>query len=158
MRSVAALLVLTVCLFNLGNAQTTGTPAPVPSLAGTVWTSKLNAPQADGTTLERFYECEFLAGNKLRCEYSGTVLTNGTWFQNERLFRMDFNDSYSSWLGAIEGDRISGNSVNKLGHKWTWVFTRKAPTSSISAAPSAGTVPSTEIHRYLTSFDLHAAE
>lgn len=126
MRSFAALSVLTLCLFSLGHAQTTGAPAPIPSLAGTVWTSTLNAPQADGTTLERFYECEFFAGNRLRCEYSGTVLTNGTWFQNERLFRMDFNDGYSSWLGAIEGDRIIGNSVNKLGHKWTWVFARKA--------------------------------
>lgn len=155
MRSVAALLVLTLCLFSLGQGQTTGAPAPIPSIAGTIWTSTINAPQSNGTTQERSYECEFLTGSRLRCAYSGQVLTNGIWYQNERLFRMDLNDGYSTWLGAIEGDRISGNSVNKLGHKWTWVFTRKAPTSSTSSAPSAWTKYSDAPGRFSVLMPVH---
>lgn len=131
--SVAAALIV-FCFCILVHAQEAGAVSPTPSLAGTRWTGNVKAPQADGTIADRFYRCEFQAGNRLRCEYAATVLTNGSWFQNARLFRMDFNDGYSSWLGSIDGDRMSGNAVNKLGHKWTWTFTRVPGETGSSAA------------------------
>lgn len=134
-RSVAvAVIVLCSCILLHGQEAV----APTPSIAGTVWTGPVAAPQSDGTTKESLYRCEFYAGNRLRCEYATSVLTNGSWFQNERLFRMELNDGYSSWLGAIDGDRIIGSSVNKLGHKWNWVFTRqRSAVATSSAAPTS---------------------
>ncbi|HWN10663.1 MAG TPA: hypothetical protein VNO50_15600 [Pyrinomonadaceae bacterium] len=137
MRRSVAVAILAICSCVFVHAQEAGPSASTPSIAGTRWTGNVKAPQADGTLADRFYRCEFQAGNRLRCEYAATVLTNGSWFQNERLFRMDLNDGYSSWLGSIDGDRMSGNAVNKLGHKWSWTFTRVPGVASTSIVPSS---------------------
>lgn len=125
-RSIAVAALVSCCFIGV-QAQERGAGSPTPSIAGSRWTGNVRAPQADGTTADRFYRCEFQAGNRLRCEFAATALTNGTWFQNDKLLRMDLNDGYSSWLGSIDADRMSGNAVNKLGHKWSWVFTRVVP-------------------------------
>jgi len=136
MRRSVAFAVVIFCSFNLAQGQDAVVSPPAPSVAGTRWAGNVKAPQADGTIADRFYRCEFQAGNRLRCEFAATVLTNGTWFQNDRLFRMDLNDAYSSWLGSIDADRMSGSAVNKLGHKWSWVFTRVVPDVSSRTALS----------------------
>ncbi len=137
MRRSVAVVLLVLCSCILVHAQDAGEPAQTPTIAGTRWTGNVKAPQGDGTLADRFYRCEFQAGNRLRCEYAATVLRNGTWFQNGRLFRMDLNDGYSSWLGSIDGDGMSGNAVNKLGHKWAWAFTRVPGVATSNLLPAS---------------------
>ncbi|MGH9966663.1 MAG: hypothetical protein ACREBG_02355 [Pyrinomonadaceae bacterium] len=115
---------LTLFLFCLVHAQATGRSGAA-SVEGSVWSGSIRAPQEDGKLVESFYRCEFLVGNRLQCRYSGTTYTNNTWHQTGRAIRMEMNDGYSTWLGTIDGDRMSGNSANKIGHTWSWVLTRQ---------------------------------
>jgi hypothetical protein len=114
--SFVALLFSTVAL-----AQGTGSPL----LEGTTWTGTVRAPDSNGNFNDNEYVMEFLSGNRLHWNWNGTKYTNATWQQTGRAVRIEMNDGYSTWLGTIEGNRMSGSSVNKLGHKWDWVLTRR---------------------------------
>ncbi|MBD0325596.1 MAG: hypothetical protein ICV68_04155 [Pyrinomonadaceae bacterium] len=125
MRRFVSLSLLILFLSTLALAQTKGGVADVRSLQGTSWVGTVRAPDSNGEFHDNSYQIDFLPGNQVRWNTNGNVYTNGKWRQNGRSFSLELNDGYSTWLGTIEGDRISGNSINKLGHKWTWSLSRK---------------------------------
>ena len=137
MMRCAAILLLTLCLFCLAHAQVSES---VSSVAGTSWAGIVNAPDSAGRFQDYAYEFEFLTGNKLRWRWRGTVYVNGTWQQNGRDILLEMTDSYSTWRGTIEGNRMSGSSFNKEGYKWNWVLLRqtRALTPSAQIIPAPG--------------------
>lgn len=132
-----AILLLTLSLSCLAHAQVSES---VSSVAGTSWAGIVNAPDSAGRFQDYAYEFEFLPGNKLRWRWRGTVYENGTWQQNGRDIVLEMNDSYSTWRGTIEGNRLSGNSFNKQGYTWNWVLVRQRralpPSAPLIPAPS----------------------
>ena len=141
MKRLVALSLLTFCLSSLALAQTSGTTG-VPSLEGTSWVGTVRAPDSNGEFHDNAYQIDLLSGNRLQWKWNDTLYTNGTWRQNGRSIRMELNDGYSTWLGTIEGNQMSGNSTNKPGHKWSWTLTRRAyqsygdPVSRSTQAPA----------------------
>lgn len=138
MRRFVSLTLLTLFLSTLALAQTT---ASVASIQGTSWEGTVRAPDSNGEIHDNAYQMDFLPGNQVRWNTNGNVYTNGKWRQNGRAISIELNDGYSTWLGTIEGNRISGNSINKLGHKWNWALTRKTPRnmgSTTTIAPPTG--------------------
>jgi hypothetical protein len=113
---------LVLCLFCLTSAQVSD---PVASVAGTSWAGIVNAPDSAGRFQDYAYEFEFLAGNRLRWRWRGTIYVNDSWQQNGNEILLELNDSSSTWRGTIEGNRISGISFNKEGYKWNWVLIRQ---------------------------------
>jgi hypothetical protein len=135
MRRFVSLSLLLLFLSTLALAQTT---ASVASIQGTSWQGTVLAPDSNGELHDNAYQIDFLPGNQVRWNTNGNVYTNGRWRQNGRAVSMELNDGYSTWLGTIEGDRMSGNSINKLGHKWNWTLTRKAPATTGPVGPPTG--------------------
>ena len=138
MKRFIAVSLFTLLLSSLALAQT---PA-IKSVAGTTWEGTIYAPDSNGEFHDNAYQIDFLSGNQLRWKWNNKIYRNGTWQQTGRAVRMELNDGYSTWLGTLEGNRITGTSVNKLGHKWNWVFTYKGQAATSSAAsvqqPPAG--------------------
>jgi hypothetical protein len=126
MKRFIVVALVTLLLSSFALAQTHA----VTSVDGTTWEGTVRAPDSKGETHNNAYEIYFRGGNKLHWKWNDTVYTNGIWQQTGRAIRMELNDGYSTWLGTIEGNRITGNSVNKLGHKWDWVLTRKGPPAT----------------------------
>lgn len=139
MMRFATISLLTLCLFCLVHAQVAES-VPIPSVAGTAWAGIINAPDSAGRFQDFAYEFEFLAGNKLRWRWRGTVYENATWRQSGRDIHIEMSDGHSTWLGTIEGDRMSGNSANQDGYKWNWVLLRQA--QALPRSPQIVPVPS----------------
>lgn len=125
MKRLAALSLLTLFLSSLALAQTGSGTVGVQTIEGTRWVGTVRAPDSNGEFHDNAYQIEFHSGNRLHWKWNDTLYTNGTWRQNGRSVRMELNDGYSTWLGTIEGNRMSGNSTNKPGHKWSWVLTQR---------------------------------
>ncbi|HEX8494071.1 MAG TPA: hypothetical protein VF658_14590 [Pyrinomonadaceae bacterium] len=137
MKRLVALSLLTLCLSSLVLAQSSGTLS-APSAEGTSWVGTVRAPDSNGDFHDNAYQIDLLSGNRLHWKWNDTLYTNGTWRQNGRSIRMELNDGYSTWLGTIEGNRMSGNSTNKPGHKWSWTLTRRSqPNVVIAPRPQA---------------------
>jgi hypothetical protein len=126
MKRLVTISLLTLLLSSIALAQTVNTKPAAVNLDGTTWEGTVKAPEATGELHDYTYQFQFLPGNKLHWKWSDTVYTNATWQQSGLSVRLVFNDGYSTWLGTIDGTRMSGNSTNRLGHKWSWVLTRKA--------------------------------
>lgn len=141
MKRLVTISLLTLFLSSLALAQTTG----VRNIEGTTWKGTVLAPDSTGKISEHAYQFDFLPGNKLRWKWADQFHTNGTWQQNGRAIRMELNDGYSTWLGTVEGNRMTGSSANKLGHKWEWALTRQAQAA---AAATHGTQDSAGWIRY----------
>lgn len=45
---------------------------------------------------------------------------NDNWKQEGNSVTMHINDHYVTYKGIINGDRMTGNAVNKTGLKWNW--------------------------------------
>ncbi|HEX7999862.1 MAG TPA: hypothetical protein VF528_15855 [Pyrinomonadaceae bacterium] len=132
MKRLVILPLLLFCFASIALAQAPG----VRNVEGTIWDGTVRAPDSNGEFHDNIYWIEFLPGNQVRWSTNGNVYTNGKWRQNGRAVSLELNDGYSTWLGTIEGNRLSGNSINKLGHKWNWVLTRRG-----SANMGGGTRP-----------------
>lgn len=132
-----AILFLTICLSCPTHAQVSES---ISSLAGTSWAGIVNSPDSAGRFQDYAYEFEFLTGSKLRWRWRGTVYDNGTWKQSGRDILLELNDGRSTWRGTIEGNRMSGNSLNKEGYQWNWVLLRqtRALPQSAQAIPAPG--------------------
>ena len=143
----------TLFLSPLALAQT---PA-VQSLDGTTWEGTIRAPDSNGEFHENAYRIDFLSGNRLHWKWNNQVYTNGKWQQTGRAIRMEMNDGYSTWLGTLEGNRMSGTSVNKLGHKWNWVITRRGQAVAPAAAASGTQLPAGWVNYSSTAgrFSIH---
>lgn len=133
MKRLVALSFITLLLASVTLAQT----ASVPSVEGTTWTGTVRAPDSNGKFNDNEYVIEFLPGNRLHWNWNGTEYTNATWQQTGRAIRIEMNNGYSTWLGTIERNRMSGTSVNKLGHKWDWVLTQRVELIT-QAIPAPG--------------------
>lgn len=134
MKRLVTISLLTLFLSSLALAQTTAAKTGTGSLEGTTWEGTVKAPDSKGEFHDNAYQFQFLPGNKLHWKWNDSLYTNATWQQSGLSVRVELNDGYSTWLGTIEGNRMSGNSANKLGHKWEWSLTRKvqAPTEVIA--------------------------
>jgi hypothetical protein len=137
MKHLVAIPLLVLLLSYVALAQTTGAKIAASSLEGTTWEGIIKAPDSNGDLQENAYQFQFLPGNKLHWKWNGTLYTNATWQQNERAVRVELNDGYSTWLGTIEGNRMSGSSANKLGHKWEWTLTRQVQGAAAAVTPAA---------------------
>lgn len=134
MKRLATISLLALFLSSLAFAQTVGAKASARSLEGTMWEGTIKAPDSNGEFRDNAYQFQFLPGNKLHWKWNGTLYTNATWQQTGLSVRVELNDGYSTWLGTIEGNRMSGSSANQLGHKWSWVLTRKVELPTQAAA------------------------
>lgn len=117
MTRFAATLLLTFCLSCPTHAQVRES---VPTVVGTSWAGIVNSPDSAGKFQDYAYEFDFLTGNKLRWRWRGTIYVNGTWQQNGRDILLEMSDSRSTWRGTIDGNRMSGSSLNEDGYKWNW--------------------------------------
>ena len=133
MKRLFALSLLTLCLSSLALAQTASGTVGAQPVEGTNWEGTVRAPDSNGEFHDNAYVMKFLSGNRLHWKWNDKLYTNGTWQQNGRSIRMELNDGYSTWLGTIDGNRMSGNSTNRPGHKWSWVLTRQASTYTDSS-------------------------
>lgn len=124
MKRFVSLSLLTLLFSTLALAQTP-TAAGIRSLQGTTWEGTVRAPTSDGEIHENAYQFEFLSGNQLNWRRNNVDDTNGVWRQNGRVVTIELNNGYSTWVGTIEGDRITGSSTNKAGNKWNWTLTLK---------------------------------
>lgn len=121
-------VLVSLLLFSLSTLALAQRPAG--TIEGTTWTGTVRAPDSTGEFHDYDYQFDFLPGNRVRWKWSGQFFTNGTWQQTGRAIRMELNDGYSTWLGTLDGRRMSGNSVNRLGHKWDWVLVQQAASDS----------------------------
>lgn len=124
MKRLVALSLLTFCFSSFALAQAGSGTTGVPSVEGTSWIGTVRAPDSNGDFHDNAYLIELLSGNRLHWKWNDKLYTNGTWQQNGRSIRMELNDGYSTWLGTIDGNQMSGNSTNQPGHKWDWTLTR----------------------------------
>ncbi|HMF58274.1 MAG TPA: hypothetical protein VK619_18165 [Pyrinomonadaceae bacterium] len=127
---LAALLLLIVQTLAIGQQlRPVQPPQQVPTLEGTVWVGKINAPDSDGAFHDYDYQFEFLANNVLHWRWEGQSYTNGVWHQVGYVVCMELNDRYSMWAGAFDRTRMRGFSSNKLGHNWEWTLTPQTVTA-----------------------------
>jgi hypothetical protein len=138
MKRFVSLSLLILFLSSLALAQTHGETASVPSVEGTSWTGTVSAPDSNGDLHENPYKFEFLPGNELHWTRAEQSYTNGTWQQSGRSVTIKLNDGYSTWLGTIDGDRMTGASTNKIGYKWNWSLKRSGVRVNVApVAPKA---------------------
>lgn len=121
-------LVVSITMVGLGGCQMPGAStrgaASVPSVEGTVWSGK----DSDGD----FYEYTFLKGGhlKYRTNTSRPKIVSfqdptDTWTQQGRTVTIRINH-YSTNVGTIEGQTLSGKAWNVTGKRWTWLVTKKS--------------------------------
>lgn len=79
------------------------------SIAGTLWVA-----DDDGDVTTFYFEND----GTLSYTYNGKSYRNGTWKQSGRTVSFEMNESYRTFSGTIEGDRITGSSQNVADKSW----------------------------------------
>ena len=105
----------------LASAEAAG---PAKSIEGTTWTGT----DSDGD----FYEYTFLPGGRLRYKTNTErkeLVTfedkENVWAQNGPIVII-LVQNYSSQIGFLRGDRISGQAWNFKARRWTWEVKEKS--------------------------------
>ena len=109
---------------NTGQKKPSATTS-APSVAGTTWSGK----DSDGD----FFEYTFLKDGHLKYRTNtqrSHIVTfqdaTDTWTQNGNTVTLKVN-RFSTDVGTIHGNTMTGKGGNIEGRHWTWTFTRKSP-------------------------------
>jgi len=133
-RSVVLALAFLVCAARGAAAEPAPSPNPYlaapanapqqASLTGTRWRMTMNWD--DGAPIGRWSWAEFQSDGTILYGYpDGQRFDNGRWRQRGSILVFDTNSMFLTGLGQIDGDTITGSSINVHGTRGTFVFERE---------------------------------